>query len=157
MASPSTSDRQQAAWLAQAGNSTEKCLVVWQVKYRATDSISQASIQWEIDRTARQAASWRKSHDLLHITLVYLVVGSLPALAQDQFGVLLQAADRTSDRASLKLSVPSGLSVFIPTEQQVEQLLGDADMEAFKNLPTLQKTARGTGIAQIAASVFSQR
>ncbi len=82
-------------------------------------------------------------------------------MAKDQLGVLLtsvldsNASAGTSEHTGERLSVQPGLSLFIPTEQQVEEFLGPGDANAFRSLAQLQKTASESSISEIAASMFS--
>lgn len=68
----------------------------------------------------------------------------------------LDASAGTSEQAGERLSAHSGVSLFIPTEQQVKEFLGQADVDAFKSLTKLQQAARDSSISQIAASLLSK-
>ncbi|KAK9819024.1 hypothetical protein WJX74_006213 [Apatococcus lobatus] len=145
----------------QAGDETNRCLVVWQIKFCSKDPIPISSIQCEINRTATQARGWTKCKSFLSVCLVYLVIGQQPELAEFQLGKMLHAPPPGSASApassSSKLSIPNDLTVFVPNTEQIRVLLGAKEMQALSTLTQVQKEAKQASIAAIAAQLLSPR
>ncbi len=117
--------------MPQAGLERHRLLTTFQVKFRKHGStIGMPHVAMEANRTAKQAAEWRKEEQYTAVLLVYLLLGTGTAELEAARGKIMQPGTKLTTGKD----VPVELHVIIPTHEQVDQLLGAEDAASLRQL-----------------------
>ncbi|KAK9805587.1 hypothetical protein WJX72_006552 [[Myrmecia] bisecta] len=117
--------------LLRAGLQRHRLLTTLQVKFRKHGiTMGMPGVAMEAQRTAKQAVNWRKEEPYSAVLLVYLLLGTGTAELEAARGEIMQPGTKLTTHKK----VPAALHVIIPTQAQVDQLLGAEDAASLRQL-----------------------
>lgn len=140
-----------SACSVQVGAGDATSLIAFQVKFRSKGQITADMVKQEAARAAKQAHSWQAFQPLENICLIYVAIGDCDETLKPQQGRLL-------DHGECSFPIPEAIDLFILSRDQLNSLLGHANVSALFQLAEISRDVREhTSFSQVASKLFSSK